>query len=73
MRRLPPDNRLDWRDVNMPVLRYGKVNGVIGTHEVSAINITNYYKAKLEQLGWQMPDWHEDETYDLRVRSRRKR
>lgn len=73
MKRLPPDNRLDWRDQNMPVLRYGKVNDVIGTHEVSAVDITNYYKAKLEQLGWQMPDWREDETYNLRGRSCRKR
>ena len=66
-----PD-RLDWRDSDMPVLRYGKVNGIEGVHEISANNITEYYRTKLEQLGWQMPDWDEDETYDLRSkRSRR--
>lgn len=61
--RLPPDNRLNWRDKNMPVLRYGKVNGIEGTHEVSPNAITNYYKAKLEQIGWQMPSWDQDESY----------
>ncbi len=72
MKKPLSNNRLNWRDPNMPVLRYGKVNGVIGTHEVSVSDITNYYKAKLEQVGWQMPDWCEDETYDLRsVRRRR--
>jgi hypothetical protein len=62
-RRLPPDTRLDWRDKNMPVLRYGNFNGVLDTKEVSAKDITNYYKAKLEQLGWQMPDYDKDPSY----------
>ena len=65
-RRLPPDKRLDWRDPNMPVYRYGKVNGVEGMHEISSNDITEYYAAKLEQLGWQMPDWSSDPTYDLK-------
>lgn len=64
--RLPPDTRLDWRDPNMPVLRYGKFGNFIGTKEVSAKDITNYYKAKLEQIGHKMPSWQEDETYDLK-------
>ena len=71
-RRLPPDKRLDWRDPNMPVYRYGKVNGVEGMHEISSNDITEYYAAKLKQSGWQMyPSWREDETYDL-ARRRKK-
>lgn len=62
-RRLPLDTRLDWRDPNMPVLRYGVVEGVTGTHKVAPENITKYYKAKLEQLGWQMPDYKNDVSY----------
>lgn len=62
-RKLPPDNRLDWRDPNMPVLRYGKVNGVEGTHAVSSEHITIYYHNKLLQLGWQMPDYKDDPSY----------
>ena len=62
-KKLPPDKRLNWRDPNMPVLRYGKVNGVIDTHEIKPEDIRAYYKAKLEQIGWQMPSWDQDESY----------
>ena len=65
-RRLPPDKRLDWRDPNMPVLRYGKFGDFIGTKEVSPDDITRYYKAKLEQMGYQLPDWKDDPTYFLK-------
>ena len=71
-KRFPHDNRLDWRDPNMPALRYGKVNDIEGLHEIEPDVITKYYEAKLEQLGWQMPDWSVDETYDLVSRHNRK-
>ena len=66
-----PDG-IDWRDPNMPVLRLGVVNGVKGWHEISSNDITNYYKAKLDQLGWQMSDWSSDPTYNLNRKRRDK-
>lgn len=76
MKRRPkyqsPDG-IDWRDPDMPVLRYGKVAGVEGVHRISSNDITNYYKAKLEQHQEWIPSWREDETYDLASRHNRKR
>ncbi len=75
MKRRPkyksPDG-IDWRDPDMPVLRHGVVNGIDGVHRISPNDITNYYKAKLEQLGWQMPDWSSDPTYNLNRKGRDK-
>jgi hypothetical protein len=58
--KLPPDTRLDWRDPNMPVLRRD-INGK--ELEVKPQHITDYYAAKLQQVGWKMPSWDEDESY----------
>ena len=62
-RKLPPDTRLDWRDPDMPVLRYGNFNGEFGTKEVAPQYIQNYYRAKLDQIGWKMPDYKDDPSY----------
>ena len=58
----------NWHDPNMPVLRYGKVNGVVGYHYIKPEDIANYYKIKLEQVGWQMPSWDVDPTYNLKAK-----
>lgn len=61
------------RDHDMPVLRLGVVNGIKGWHKISSNDITNYYKAKLDQFGWQMLDWSSDPTYNLNRKGRDKR
>jgi hypothetical protein len=46
----------------------GKFNGKFGTKEVAPKDIQNYYVAKLQQIGYQMPDWKDDPTYFLNRR-----
>lgn len=58
----------DWHDPNMPVLRYGKVNNIIGYHYIKPEDIRIYYHNKLLQVGWQMPSWDVDPTYNLKAR-----
>ena len=70
IKRPKTDVRLDWRDPNMPVLRYGKFGNFVGTKEVAPQDIQRYYAAKLAQIGSQMPDWKDDPTYDLKKKKK---
>lgn len=65
-RKPKSDTRLDWRDPDMPVLRYGKFGNFTGTKEVAPKDIQRYYVAKLQQIGHLMPDWKDDPTYNLK-------
>lgn len=71
-KKLSPDTRLNWRDPNMPVLRYGKVNGVDGTYEIPSDEIRKYYAAKINSPFYRPPSWYEDETYDLSYKKSKK-
>lgn len=68
-----PDG-LDWRDPNMPVLRYGSFDGkpYKENRYVAPNHIQQYYIQKLEQVGWQMPDWKESLKEDNRYRRNKK-
>lgn len=63
MKRPPPDNRLDWRDPSMPVLRdYRMSNGVVKEF-VDPDYETRYRAYKMEQSG---DDYQNDPTYEMR-------
>ncbi len=57
-----PDG-LDWRDPNMPVLRYGNVNGVIGQHLIKSNIINEYYHYKMLDGNYNPPNWRNDPSY----------
>lgn len=65
-KKLPPDDRLDWRDPNMPALRYGVVDGIEGMHEIKPEHITQYYHAKMHHPFNSAPNWKNDPTYNLK-------
>lgn len=67
-RKLAPDNRLNWRDLNMPVLRYGKFQNAdgsifLGTKTVEPIHIQQYYIIKLNSASYDPPQWRDDPSY----------
>lgn len=66
-RKLPPDNRLDWRDPDMPVLRMVRYsdNEPFRLGEVSSKAITRYYENKM-MFDADGPEWNRDPTYDLK-------
>lgn len=56
-RHLPPDNRLDWRDPEMPVLgKFGRPIDHNKLHQLAQVRV--------EQAN--DPDWRNDPTYNLR-------
>ena len=63
-RKPPPDNRLDWRDPNMLVLRLGFKDKKIVMFEVAPEKIEQYYKVKM--LNHPAPHYSQDETYFLK-------
>jgi len=54
-RRLPPDNRLDWRDPNMPVIRKVWINGKTEVREIPPDVLKQYYANKIDNYQY----WHE--------------
>lgn len=64
MKRIKKDCRLDWRDKNMPVLRFGYLQSKIVMYEVNPVKIEAYYQQKM--LNHPAPDWKNDPTYDLK-------
>lgn len=65
--RLPPDNRLNWRDPDMPVLRLNERRQMI---EVSADWIKQYYEQKINSPYYAAPHYSMDETYDLKKKKK---
>lgn len=63
--KLPPDNRLDWRDPNMPCLRTGMVDNVVGLHSIDPDSIKNYYARKMTQYDFDVgpPSYKDDPSY----------
>lgn len=71
-RRQEPDNRLDWRDPRMPVLRRPWVE-VLGTFERREQMMTPEQSSELATESFREsdgPDWRNDPTYNLRRRRR---
>jgi hypothetical protein len=62
-RKLPPDKRLNWRDINMPVLRLNNSRKMI---EVTPDYIKYYYEQKLANPFYNAPSWRNDPTYNLK-------
>ena len=66
-KKLPPDTRLDWRDSNMPVLRYGKRSEYDKPHMmvVSPNDIQKYYQHKMNTYygSFGPPDYKNDPSY----------
>lgn len=56
-RPLPPDDRLDWRDPNMPVI--GKSGREIDHRKMEL-------KAQMSMAAANEPTWRDDPTYNLR-------
>lgn len=61
-RKLKPDNKLDWRDPDMPVLRYGKFQNedgsvFVGTKTVEPKHIQQYYIIKLNDARYDPPTY----------------
>lgn len=57
-----PDG-LDWRDENMPVVRYGIVDGVEGSHLIKPEHIQQYYIIKMNSVQYDPPTWKNDPSY----------
>lgn len=62
------DNRLDWRDPNMKVLRMARFSpeDEFDLHPLDPESVRRFYEIKLERDTDGMPTWNEDETYDLK-------
>jgi hypothetical protein len=63
IRRLPIDNRLNWRDPNMPVLRLNNSRKMI---EVDPNWIKRYYEEKISSPFYGAPSWRDDPTYNMK-------
>jgi len=68
MKRLSLDNRLNWRDPNMPVLRLNNKHQMI---EVDPDWIRQYYDQKINSPGYGAPSWRNDPTYDIAVHNKK--
>lgn len=66
-RKFPPDTRLNWRDPNMPVLRY--INPQFGYQQIKSEHISQFHKEVVAGLE-QHPelDWKNDPTYFLKIK-----
>ncbi len=65
-RRLPPDNRPDWRDPNMPVYVSTRSQGMV---QWDPARLQRAMAAKIALSD--EPDWRDDPTYNLK-KDRRK-
>ena len=63
-RKLSPDNRLDWRDPNMPVLRFELRGRTTIAHFVNSKAAHEYYKFKMSDWRNQAPEWRNDPSYN---------
>lgn len=69
MKRLPPDNRLSWRDLDMPLVRnYTMPNGTRKT-EVDP-DYERRYRGHMLHMA-DAPSWRDDPTYYLRRKDKR--
>ena len=59
--KLPPDNRLDWRDPKMPLLKLGYLNKELVLFEVHPDKVQAYYEAKM--LNHPAPQYKNDPSY----------
>lgn len=62
-RKLPPDNRKDWRDPNMPVTFAGKVNGIDGFYDVHHKLIQQYFQSKMNNPLYNPHLYQDDPSY----------
>jgi len=66
-KKLPPDQRLDWRDQDMPCLRYGRRNEYEKFHMmvVPPDHIKEYYRRKIYESDGPFgpPDYKSDPSY----------
>lgn len=73
--KLPPDNRLDWRNPNMPLLIRGNIGGKVGLHSVEPQKVTAYYAAKMNMMNSDPmrspPDYKHDPSYWWNKRNRK--
>lgn len=69
MKRQKPksDNRLNWRDLNMPVIRKGYRAGRVVDMEVAPEFVQQYYINKLNNPEYIAPQYKNDPTYELRI------
>lgn len=70
MKRPPPDNRLNWRDPHMPVLRLNARRQMI---EVDPDWIRRFYDQKINDPSYGAPSWQNDPTYDLKAKAKAQR
>ena len=64
VKKLPPDNRLDWRDPDMPVWRYAAPEGSENwsMQKVPSRVVQRYHAGKMDS-SFGPPDWRNDESY----------
>lgn len=67
-RRPPPDNRLDWRDPEMPVWRNYKMRdgSTKGWVDPDYERRFREHRMEVSQVMQDVPDWRSDPTYNLR-------
>lgn len=63
-KRLPPDDRLDWRDPEMPVIRKVTIQGREEVREIPPKYIEQYYKNKIFGAYYDAPNWRDDPSYN---------
>lgn len=60
-RKLPSDDRLNWRDPDMPLLKLGYLNKELVLFEVSPEKVRMHYEDKMEHHP--APSWKDDPSY----------
>lgn len=74
-----PDNRLDWRDPNMPVLRVVEYTNPMGgkpqivLEEFTPEDERKYAESVMARENPTAPNWKDDPTYSLGKPKRRRR
>lgn len=66
MKRIKKDNRLDWRDKNMPVLAMAKKansDGPMTLQEVKPELVQQFYAWSITQPNDMKPHWSDDPSY----------
>lgn len=76
-RRLEPDQRLDWRDPNMPVLalveyRHPHLPPKRVMEAVTPERMSQFARNSFAIIHPLFPNWRNDPTYDLAKRRRRR-
>lgn len=67
IRRFNRQNRLDWRDPDMPVIRKVFIAGKEEIKEISSDAIKKYYSAKINSYMYRTEDdWKNDPTYHMK-------